>query len=85
MSNILLANKAESENVLGAKKDFSDSVGSLTQIKSRQLFKWEEFHDNLTSGTQTQLCFLDFHCQHPPLLHRLCGWGHSLPKMLVLV
>lgn len=57
---------------------------TLTQIESRQLFKWEEFHDNLTSGTQTQLRFLDFHCQHSPLLHRACGRGRFLPKMLFL-
>lgn len=32
-----------------------------TGCERRQLLKWEELHDNLTSGTQTQLCFLIFH------------------------
>lgn len=81
MSKILLTDNTESENVLSAKKDFSDWVGSFTRIKSTQLLKWEEFHDNLTSGTQTQLCFLDFHSQHSPLLHLVCGWG-VLPSLV---
>lgn len=85
MSNIRLTNTTERENALSANKDFSDWVGSLTRIKSKQLLKWEEFHDNLTSGTQTQLCFLDFHCQHSPWLHLVCGWERFLPKMLFLV
>lgn len=72
----LANNSVENVNQVPEKPFQSGCERSL----GRQLLKWEERHDNLTSGTQTQLCFLIFHRQQSPLLHLVCGWGASSPS-----
>lgn len=73
-----LANNSVIENVNQVPERIFQTGCELSL--GRQLLKWEEFHDNLTSGTPTQLCFLIFHRQQSPLLHLVCGWGASSPN-----
>lgn len=73
-----IANNSAAENVNQAPERIFQTGCELSL--GRQLWKWEELHDNLTSGTQTQLCFLISHRQQSPLLHL-----YFTPKLLFLV